>query len=111
MAASKLGIRTITIREKDVIFKCERSDVVAEKLKAPVQAAAPIPTPTADMPYSQRRKLAQQAAAASTRETAVHVVALPPKTPQDLAEVYFRPPETYLEPETLLRVLRKRLVG
>ena len=26
-----------------------------------------------------------------------------------LAEVYFRPPEKYLEPETLLGVLRKRL--
>jgi hypothetical protein len=25
--------------------------------------------------------------------------------------VYFRPPEKYLEPETLLRVLRRRLGG
>jgi len=115
VAASKLGIKTITIREKDVIFRCERGDVVADKLKAPIQTQAQVqaksPQPTADMPYSQRRKLAQQAAASSVRDTAVHVVALPPKTPQDLAEVYFRPPEAYLEPETLLRVLRKRLVG
>jgi transcription-repair coupling factor (superfamily II helicase) len=111
VAASKLGIKTITIREKDVIFRCERGDVVAAKLKTP---AGPAPAPAAatsvDMPYSQRRKLAQ-AAAAAPKETALHVVALPPKTPGDLAEVYFRPPEAYLEPETLLNVLRKRLVG
>lgn len=111
VAASRLGIKTITIREKDVIFRCERGDTVAEKLKAP---AAVVPakavTPTADMPYSQRRKLAQ-AAAATPKEAPLHVVALPPKTPGDLAEVYFRPPEAYLEPETLLSVLRKRLVG
>ena len=35
VAASRLGIKTITIREKDVIFRCERGDTVAEKLKAP----------------------------------------------------------------------------
>jgi transcription-repair coupling factor (superfamily II helicase) len=28
-----------------------------------------------------------------------------------MAEVYFRPPESYLDPVTLLRVLRKRFVG
>ncbi|MEO1129236.1 MAG: transcription-repair coupling factor, partial [Planctomycetota bacterium] len=29
----------------------------------------------------------------------------------DLAEVYFRPPEAYLEPQTLLRVLTRRFTG
>ncbi len=37
------------------------------------------------------------------------VTALPPKAHDSLHEVYYRPPEQYLEPETLLRVLRTRL--
>lgn len=39
----------------------------------------------------------------------VSVTVLPPKKDQDVTDVYFRPPEKYLEPETLLSVLRKRL--
>jgi hypothetical protein len=35
--------------------------------------------------------------------------ALPPKEPGHPHEVYFRPPENDMAPETLLRVLRKRL--
>jgi hypothetical protein len=35
--------------------------------------------------------------------------ALPPKEPGHPHEVYFRPPENDMDPETLLRVLRKRL--
>jgi hypothetical protein len=40
----------------------------------------------------------------------VQVTMLPSKHAGELAEVYFRPPEKYLEPETLLNVLRKRLM-
>ena len=39
------------------------------------------------------------------------VTALAPKSHDSLHEVYYRPPEQYLEPETLLRVLRARLCG
>ncbi|MCL4741001.1 MAG: transcription-repair coupling factor [Phycisphaerales bacterium] len=37
------------------------------------------------------------------------VTPLPPKAHDSLHEIYYRPPEPYLEPETLLRVLRGRL--
>jgi transcription-repair coupling factor (superfamily II helicase) len=37
------------------------------------------------------------------------VRALPPKSGDDLHEVYYRPPASYLEPATLLRILRTRL--
>jgi hypothetical protein len=36
-------------------------------------------------------------------------VGVPSKEPGHPHEVYFRPPENYMDPETLLRVLRKRL--
>ncbi len=36
---------------------------------------------------------------------------LPPKSPGDLHEVYFRPPENFLAPESLLTILRHRLSG
>ncbi|MDX2018237.1 MAG: transcription-repair coupling factor [Planctomycetota bacterium] len=38
------------------------------------------------------------------------VTVLPARNNDELAEVYFRPPPAYLEPETLLAVLRKKLV-
>jgi hypothetical protein len=38
------------------------------------------------------------------------VTVLPAPNNEDFAEVYFRPPPAYLEPETLLAVLRKKLV-
>ncbi len=37
------------------------------------------------------------------------VTILPPKSNEQLCEVYFRPPPKYLEPDTLMAVLRKRL--
>jgi transcription-repair coupling factor (superfamily II helicase) len=83
VAASKLDIRTITIREKDVIFRTSNPNGVAEELTR--NAAA---TPGANL--------------ASVRPIA-------PKNPGELAEVYFRPPEKYLEAGTLLAVLRRRL--
>lgn len=41
-----------------------------------------------------------------TKEATVRV---PPKEPGHPREVYFRPPENVMDPETLLRVVRKRL--
>ena len=39
------------------------------------------------------------------------VTPLPPKRNERLAEVYYRPPPAYMEPESLVNVLRKRLAG
>lgn len=81
--ASKLDVRTVTIRDKDVIFRTKFPAPVNERLSKPP-------------PGSQVAK-----------EATVRV--LPPKAPGDLAEVFFRPPERYLEPQSLLSILRRRL--
>ncbi len=81
--ASALRVRTITIRDKDVVFLLEDpAALVAQLSKVP--------------------KGSQIAKEASVR-------ALPPKEPGHPSEVYFRPPENYMDPDTLLRILRKRL--
>ncbi len=81
--ASKLDVRTVTVREKDVIFRTKHPASVSELLSKPP-------------PGSQVAK-----------EATVRV--LPPKSQGELAEVYFRPPERYLEPQSLLSILRRRL--
>jgi len=79
VAAAQLDVRTITIREKDVIFRTAHPKTLEDRLNAAKGAPGT-------------------------------VTALAPKSTDDLAEVYFRPPEQYLrDPETLLAVLRKRL--
>ncbi len=75
IAASKLGVKTITVRSQDVVFRCEDPDPVVRSL---------------------------QKAKGS-------VTSLAPKTNDSMHEVYYRPPENYLAPQTLCRVLRKRL--
>ncbi len=79
--AHMLGVRTITIREKDIVFLAEDPSPVAQRLEA-----------------NGRGKGVEQAT----------VRVLPPKLGEQ-SEVYFRPPESYLEPATLLAVLRRRL--
>jgi hypothetical protein len=82
LALSALQVRGVTIRDKDVIFFCKHRVPVAAALAARVET--------------------QSAAAATIRPLA-------PEQPGGLDMVYFRPPESYLEPGTLLMVLRKRL--
>ncbi|MCC6952125.1 MAG: transcription-repair coupling factor [Phycisphaerales bacterium] len=79
VACALLGVRTVTIREKDVVFTCEDPARVAAELTA---------------------------RAAGTPGT---VTPLPPKSNETLSEVYFRPHAGALEPATLLPVLRRRL--
>jgi transcription-repair coupling factor (superfamily II helicase) len=78
----ELQVSTVTIRERDVIFVT--SD--AQRLASTMQRVAP---------------------GAKPPEGTVRIV--PRADPAAGAEVYFRPPENYLEPATLLRVLRHRL--
>jgi hypothetical protein len=84
LALSKHDVRGVTIREKDVVFVCRHESQFAEVLSRHASPAA--------------------ASAASVR-------ALPPVSEAGgaLGEVYFRPPESYMEGATLLAVLRKRL--
>jgi transcription-repair coupling factor (superfamily II helicase) len=83
--ASQLRVRSISVRGQDVLLRARPGDAerVGELLRRRPDAR------TADAPD--------------------HVVVLPPKTGEDHAEVYFRPPPRFLEPATLLAVLRKRL--
>lgn len=79
VALAKLGVRTCTIRERDVIFFAKDPSPVATQLES-----------------------AGGGGIASVR-------VLAPKDESTLSEVYFRPPQAYLEPDTLTAVLRKRL--
>lgn len=83
-ACATLGVRTVTIRAgTDVVFLTAQAKPVADKL--------------GKVPEGQSKAI----------EARVSI--LPSQTSDTLAEVYFRPPEKYMEPETLLSVLRKRL--
>jgi transcription-repair coupling factor (superfamily II helicase) len=108
MLAAALGVRTVTIRGQDVLFRAEHPAPVAEKLRSseprPQRARAGAP----GAPGSARYYLQQaQASETATQQSTVRI--LPPPSGEKLHEVYFRPPANYLEPDTLLAVLRRRL--
>jgi hypothetical protein len=81
IAAAALGVRTITIRERDVVIFSKQAEAVGRVVRANGPGMAD--------------------------EATVRV--LPPPQPGGLGEVYVRFPEAYLEPTTLLAVLRRRL--
>ena len=88
VAAVSFGVRSVSVREKDVVFKTSRAKQLGEALsRTPPELAK------------------------AGKSLQVSVTVLASKHAGELAEVYFRPPEKYLEPETLLNVLRKRLSG
>jgi len=76
--AGALGVRSIVMNPPDVILRCEDPLAVQESLEG-AQGTVRVIKPTAKTP-----------------------------DPNALTEVFFRPPSSYLEPVTLLRVLRKR---
>ncbi|MEX2217713.1 MAG: transcription-repair coupling factor [Phycisphaerales bacterium] len=78
VAAAALGVRTISIRGADVLFRTDKPEAIAARLSA-------------------------------GERTANTVRVLPPPSGEKLHEVYWRVPPNYLDPETLVRVLRKRL--
>ncbi len=82
IALSAMDVRGVSIRERDVIFLCRKAAPVAHEL-------------------------ASRASTAAAREASIRV--LSPEGGNELEMVYFRPPESYLEGGTLLRVLRARL--
>ncbi len=78
---AKLGVRTCTIREKDVVFLAKDPKPLAERLGRGGRGAL----------------------------EAAPVRLLPPKDESGLSEVYLRPHEACFEPDTLVAVLRHRL--
>jgi transcription-repair coupling factor (superfamily II helicase) len=86
-AAASEGIRSITLREQDVIFRTTRPGRLEELM--------------ADAPGSLRLISSSRPGAAqgkAEREDTMH-------------EVFYRPPAQFLEPPTLLVMLRRRLSG
>ncbi len=84
VGAAPLGIRTITRRDNDLVFLTERPEPVAERLAG---------------------------AQGSVRVIGSDLAQTNARTPSGtaLAEVYWRPPASYFEPATLVRVLATRL--
>ncbi|MCB9838742.1 MAG: transcription-repair coupling factor [Phycisphaeraceae bacterium] len=77
IAVANLGVRSVTLQDKDVLFRARDPNPIAQALS---QARGTVRT-------------------------------LAPKGASALHEVYYRPPENYLEPGTLLNVLLGRLGG
>jgi transcription-repair coupling factor (superfamily II helicase) len=104
VAAAGLGVRTITLRGSDVLFRTDQPAAVAERLRASVRGPE---KQAAARTGANRFALGGATKAAPEPETPVRV--LPPPAGEKLHEVYLRVTANYLEPETLLAVLRKRL--
>jgi len=84
--ASVLRIRSISLRGQDVLMRARPGD--AQQIGAKLRSDASTPA-----------------------AAALSVTVLPPKTGEESCEIYLRPPPAYLEPGTLLAVLRKRLAA
>ncbi len=79
-AAASLGVRSITIRNRDVMFRCTNAAQIASAL---------------DGAQGTVRVLSDKVATPAA---------------EGLCEIAFRPPEQWLEPTTLLTLLRRRLM-
>ena len=90
--AAALGVRAVTIREQDIVFRAED----------PAPVAARLQTPPPNPPGKPR-------AGGGAGASATGVSVLPPKSTDSLSEVYLRVPPNYFEPQTLLRLLLVRL--
>ncbi len=98
VAGMSLGVRSIAVRGPDVLLRARPGDAPAvyERL-----SRSPAGEPARGPQHAPQRGAVQE----------FHVTLLEPRSGEELAEVYFRPPPGYMEPTTLLRVLRDRLAG
>jgi transcription-repair coupling factor (superfamily II helicase) len=103
LAASALGVRSITLRRPDVLFRTDNPTGVAAALSSGGVAAA---SGGRVEPSRNRVSLPHGRGSEQPRFS---VRSLPPPTGESLHEVYFRPPPEYLVPYTLVAVLRHRL--
>jgi transcription-repair coupling factor (superfamily II helicase) len=85
-AVAALGARTVTIRGPDVVFLCADPGPIAGRLG---RARGAVRVIDPDLAQTNARSI----------------------TGERLSEVYYRPPENYLEPATLLRILNARLAA
>jgi transcription-repair coupling factor (superfamily II helicase) len=110
--AAGLGIKTISIRGQDVLFRTDSPKAEQERLlnSPSLREGAGVRVPERSGPPTKLRvapTITNPGALPSFLASAVRV--LPPPSGERLHEVYLRPPANYMDPETLLRVLRKRL--
>ncbi len=135
VSAASYGVKTITLRGLDVLFRTGQPDALSTRLRAPsspigggvslgrsprltegaLSSTASTPTGTragAVTTRGTRAKGSVQPPALSPQSSALSpssVRVLPPPSGESLHEVYLRLPQNYLEPDTLLAVLRRRL--
>jgi transcription-repair coupling factor (superfamily II helicase) len=95
VALSHMQVRSAAIRGPDVIFRAKADD------------AARLASQLREGPRAQ----STDAKVRPMPSVQPSVTLLPPPSGETLSEVYFRPPENYMDPTTLLRVLRARLVA
>lgn len=106
VAASTLAIRAISLRGQDVVIRARPQDTSAVLLRL---SATP---PTHTVEVTDRRKAGGgMSPSAPSRPINLNPTLLPPKHGEDMSEIYLRPPPNYMEPNTLLRVLRTRLAS
>jgi transcription-repair coupling factor (superfamily II helicase) len=91
-AASSLGIRSINVHEQDVIFRTTQPNLLEQHLG---DAPGTLRLVSAAQPASAKQKPADGTA---KRDGTLH-------------DVYYRPPAQFLEPATLLVMLRRRFSG
>ncbi len=129
--AAGVGVRTIAIRGADILMRTESPDALRARLESSRAAPERPQTPPATGPERSKsrptnervstlvglrptRSAPSNAPARAPERPApcspdLVVRVLPPPTGDRLHEVYVRVPEQYLEPDTLLAVLRRRL--
>ena len=113
LAASALGVRSITIRGPDALFRTDNPAAVVAALSTTPErergdSAGGMGAALGGHGGSSRSNRALPHGRAPEKPQ-FSVRSLPPPTGESLHEVYFRPPPEYLKPDTLVTVLRHRL--
>ena len=103
VAASALIIRAISLRGQNIVIRAKPQDADA------VFAKLNSHTPGMSESASESRGL--RGDITPFHPTNLNPTLLPPKYGEDMSEIYLRPPPNYMDPNTLLRVLRTRLAS
>jgi hypothetical protein len=115
VSAAGYGVKTITLRGQDVLFRTGQAEALGTKLRA-----APRDRSQESGVRNQGSGVRGQGSSVKTRSSVLSpqpsvlspsaVRVLPPPSGETLHEVYLRLPQNYLtEPDSLLAVLRRRL--